>query len=374
MAYSRTPKYVQIATDIEHEIFKQQLQSGAPLPTEQELCERFGCSRGTVRQAIDILEKGGLVECKQGSGMSVGQRRVPASDHFVATIISNVTTAEHSRMVQMIGTAAVSLGYHPLFGVTNDEREIERQFIERIGRLRVVGVLKFPTNIEIESETRAHLREAGLPYVIVNDFWTDSREDVQVAYDERASVSMCVDHLVGLGHRRIVLIDSVIEPRHRAIDEFFKRLAHHGLPRGDKHLLLYDLVDPALPVDKLFESGGPKPTAFITIFDVIASQLLVRLSRLGIKVPADVSVANVNDIPLDMPMGLDLTTAFPPRKKMVDEALRALLAGRGESHVQHYIFKPEFHVGQTSGPSPEKGQKTGPSLDTAAQPKILESV
>ena len=378
MRYNRTPKYVQIATAIEHDIFRQRLSPGAPLPTEQQFCERFQCSRGTVRQAIDILEKGGLIDRRQGSGMFVGRRSMPMSmsttDYFIATIVSNVTTAEHARMVQTIGTAVLERGYFPLFGVTNDDPEIEQQFIDRIRRLKVMGVLKFATNIELEDQTRAQLRQYGLPYVIMNDFWTDSRQDVEVAYDERAAVAMAVEHLVELGHERLVLLDSVVDPRDRAIDEFFKRLTRHNLPRDDKHLLLYDLAYPVPPIDALFAEDGLRPTAFVTVFDVIASQLMAKLAQMGLRVPHDVSVANINDVPLDKPMGLDLTTAVPPRKRMVDQALLALLDGRGEGHVQHYIFKPDFHIGETTGPCPAEAARRAEEPAERTSAKVLERV
>lgn len=374
MRYNRTPKYVRVASAIEHDVFQKQCKPGDPLPTEQQLCKHFDCSRGTVRQAIDILEKNNLVERRQGSGMFVGKRNLPAMGHFIATIVSNVTTSENSRMVQAIGMATIANGYYPLLGVTSDQPEIERQFIDAIYQLDVVGVLKFPTNIEREDETRARLRKQGIPYVILNDFWADCRQDVQVAYDERTSVAMCIEHLTELGHERIVMLDSVVDPRDRAIDEFFKCLARSDLLRDEQHLLLYDLVNPAPPVEELFGRGKLNPTAFVTVFDVIASQLVGKLTRMGIDIPEHVSVCNVNDIPLEMPSGMDLTTAVPPRNKIVDQALRALLSAQGQGHVQHYIFKPELHVGQTTGPCPVSQEKASAPETEATKTEVLDHV
>jgi GntR family transcriptional regulator, transcriptional repressor for pyruvate dehydrogenase complex len=64
-----------IAKQIVDDIFEQGLQPGARLPSEREMLERFGISRGTLREALRILEVHGLLIIKSGprGGPTVAQ-------------------------------------------------------------------------------------------------------------------------------------------------------------------------------------------------------------------------------------------------------------------------------------------------------------
>lgn len=60
------PQYMRIADTLR--IRLRQLPVGAPFQTEQELTDEFGVSRGTVRQALDVLVHEGLLQRTQGRG------------------------------------------------------------------------------------------------------------------------------------------------------------------------------------------------------------------------------------------------------------------------------------------------------------------
>ena len=57
-----------------------ELPAGSGMPTERELCERFGVSRGTVRQALDHLEAEQRILRHQGRGTFVAG---PKMDHLL---------------------------------------------------------------------------------------------------------------------------------------------------------------------------------------------------------------------------------------------------------------------------------------------------
>jgi GntR family transcriptional regulator len=73
---SRRPLADDIARELKAEIRDGRYPPGSRLPTEADLCRRFGVSRATVRSAVKELDVRGLVRTQQGVGTFV--RRRPA--------------------------------------------------------------------------------------------------------------------------------------------------------------------------------------------------------------------------------------------------------------------------------------------------------
>ncbi len=57
-----------IVQQIKTQIFTGRFPAGNRLPSENELCEQFGVSRTTVRDALRVLESQGLIDIKVGAG------------------------------------------------------------------------------------------------------------------------------------------------------------------------------------------------------------------------------------------------------------------------------------------------------------------
>lgn len=73
---SPVPFYFQLAELLEHEIASGRWAPGTRLPSEPDLCEQYGLSRTTVRQALARLEQRGLIDRLRGQGTFV-QRGEP---------------------------------------------------------------------------------------------------------------------------------------------------------------------------------------------------------------------------------------------------------------------------------------------------------
>lgn len=69
--HSFVPLYHQLAQILREQIHSGKYTSGAELPSERELMQQFQISRNTVRQALDLLDREGLIKRTLGSGTRV---------------------------------------------------------------------------------------------------------------------------------------------------------------------------------------------------------------------------------------------------------------------------------------------------------------
>lgn len=108
-------KYNTVASTLYDQIRAGNFKQGDLLPSEPELCRRFGVSRHTVRAALRTLHEKGLIESRQGRGSTVlATALVPRYTHACNSVedilqYAQETTREvvgHARRVLDQATAA----------------------------------------------------------------------------------------------------------------------------------------------------------------------------------------------------------------------------------------------------------------------------
>jgi GntR family transcriptional regulator len=71
LARSLVPRYAQIADLLRQRIARGAWIAGTKLPSNEALMREFAVSRVTIRQAVDVLARNGLIEARQGAGTFV---------------------------------------------------------------------------------------------------------------------------------------------------------------------------------------------------------------------------------------------------------------------------------------------------------------
>ena len=347
-------KHERIATRLREMIRDRNVSTSGALPTEFELGEMFCCSRGTVRRALETLVVEGLVRRKQGSGSYVQPTAGLCSQGQIGLITNGLLNTEILRFFHELNMQAAVLGYHVLLEVNMGIPAIEQKFVDELARRQVAGIVKFPTLPEIpgfEKGIRESMQKHGLPHVIINDFWGDPFDSNHLMLDEVAAIEIVVDHLVSLGHRRIAWSDSP-EPktmRSFCLNAFREALARRSIDLPDEYLFWCYSYAP-MSIEDFWPENIPAPTAIVTPYDGTVRRFIESLPSIGLSVPEDVSIVNLNGQPVLASDSNEFTCASSPVEAMVAKALDLILNNKADSPVCRYLYPPRFLVGMTSGP------------------------
>ena len=130
---SPMPYYHQLADLLRLEISERQTQSEVfQLPSENELSERHGITRSTVRRALDQLERDGWIYREKGIGSFAAVRRV---EHDLCALVS--TTEDMRRRGWSLNTKVLSLEQMPAAAFVAHHLEIpEGAPVYELRRLR----------------------------------------------------------------------------------------------------------------------------------------------------------------------------------------------------------------------------------------------
>jgi GntR family transcriptional regulator len=93
MAIKSQAKHLQVATEMRRAITRGRWAPGSRIPTEDQLCEKYGVSRPTVRLAVQALRTEGLLDVQQGRGTFVRIPRETAPRTTIDRAVTRVSAA-----------------------------------------------------------------------------------------------------------------------------------------------------------------------------------------------------------------------------------------------------------------------------------------
>lgn len=105
--------------DIEEKESYEEIQ----LPSEAELCELFSVNRGTIRHALDMLEREGLIYREKGRGAFVRRRRVELDLSYLCSTTDDLKSRGWVPGTEVLSINQVSPRSHIRSSLEMDEEE-----------------------------------------------------------------------------------------------------------------------------------------------------------------------------------------------------------------------------------------------------------
>jgi LacI family transcriptional regulator len=264
------------------------------------------------------------------------------SDNYMMGVISGVLEACAADEYHLI-----------LCPAALDEPQLLAEVDELLAHSRPDGLLLTPPLTDAPG-LLARLGALAIPFASISP--RRQQAALAVSMDEPLAAMQMVDHLVGLGHRRIAHV--VGHPAHGAsqwrLDGYRRGLARAGIP-----------VDPAYEVqgEFSFESGvaaartllalDPMPTAIFAANDDMAAGVMYVAHERGLRIPDDLSVSGFDDTPMSRQVFPALTTVHQPTREMGRLATQGLLAHIRDPKASATMSVPHtLMVRRSTGPAP----------------------
>jgi GntR family transcriptional regulator len=105
---SATPLYAQVEGVLASDIAGGTLPAGEQLPTENDLIERFGVSRPTVRRAVQNLVNRGMVEIRRGKGTYVTRPKITQELTALSGFVEDMQALGRHPTARLLGKQVVA--------------------------------------------------------------------------------------------------------------------------------------------------------------------------------------------------------------------------------------------------------------------------
>lgn len=367
--------YQGVIDDIMDRIHNGAFSFEKPITTELQLMEQYGVSRITARRAMTELENQGILYRKRGVGSFVSReiyQRQPRSEStskvFAFIFPFDVSRSGLSAAFQAANAVLMQKGYAASIYISeHDEKTRGRAFLSQLITMDIAGVAYYPMTSDIHLSLLNHLVFGGKPVVIM-DVPDRSRYISSVSSDNYGGACKLMEHLIGLGHKRIGYLTGVaLDARPTITDRFSGYvLALEGAGiRVDESLIVTSLTEAhrrsagegGLPtqmhqtIQRLVARGA---TAFVCEHDQLAFEAILACRELGIRVPDQVSICGFDNSEWAHMLSEHITTVEQDMEQVGTQAAELLLAGINAplASTRQVVVPTRLIVGDTSGQAP----------------------
>lgn len=329
----------------------------------RDVAERAGVSVGTVSNVLnrparvsdavvarvhDAIRELGYVRNDAARQLRAGRST------SVGLVVMDARNPFFTDLARGAEDAAADQGVTVLLGDSDDRDDREAAYLDLFEEQRVRGVLVSPLGDITERLKR--MRALGTPVVLVDRQASDASLS-SVSVDDVAGGRVAVEHLLGLGRRRVAFVGGAMSLRQMVDRLEGARQAIAAVPgaRLEELEVSGPSVSEGRRVGELLaaRSASERPDAVFTGNDLLAVGLMQALVMRGVaRVPDDIALVGFDDIDFASAAVVPLSSVRQPSRLMGQTALGILLeeSDTPELAPRQVVFQPELVVRESSSP------------------------
>jgi DNA-binding LacI/PurR family transcriptional regulator len=290
------PVYRRIYSELSSELEAGLYNETGMLPSEKELCARFGVERNTIRKSLQLLVNEKRIVRRPGLGTELVRPAEEGDTERLGNLVLLITQVDylntgkgesfHHKLIHSLGQRLGELGCNMLFKPVYKSED----FSELIRGISPRGIIFDSYN---QNDYYSKIVRSGLPSISFNRY---TPLMTSVVSDNFGGAYEVVKRLFDAGHRRIAFILGKqsyysCEERLRGVRQLY---AEQGMKFDEARVF---------EGDWLFGSGleaasrilgmekAERPTAVFAFNDDMAYGCYSALLRHGLRVPDDISIA-----------------------------------------------------------------------------------
>jgi DNA-binding LacI/PurR family transcriptional regulator len=229
-------------------------------------------------------------------------------------IATNILHPSIALIIEGAKAEATKQGYQIILGVSSDDEQEEKKYVDNFLSRRVDGLIVVPTPSGKTIKDLEDLYAKGYPLVLCESATTANLDTVMA--DVEKGCYNAVEYLVKLGHRKIAFCAGHTE----WISARFKFNGYRSALEDNQINIRDDFyIKMALSNYQAGRQGGKqifelkdRPSAVLFHNDTMAAGAIDYFLEAGVKVPEHISVIGFNDIPLAASLKVPLTTMKSP--------------------------------------------------------------
>jgi len=278
---------------------------------------------------------------RRGATLSVGYVVGDISNPLIATITSGAESVLRQA------------GYSMLLMNSENDPELDAAHIRFFQARRVDGMILSLAS-ERQQETLDVLGQVDVPVVMV-DRDVDAQLDASIVRnDHKAGMRAAVDHLLDLGHRRIVLITGGLDlwPVRERIAGMTAAVAARGVLDETSSLVGSLSAEHGERSTEQVLAMHPRPTAIIAGGNQVLAGCIRSLHRHGIRIPEDISLVTCDEVDLSELHIPPIASIARDTLRLGNTAAELLLERINGGEPRTVLLPTTFNARPSCGPLP----------------------
>ncbi len=275
----------------------------------------------------------------------------------IALLVADLHNPYFTTFADLLEVEAERHGYDVLIESWRTDLEREKHCLEYIMDRQVDGVAAFFSDAETHRLFLEQQFQIGRPFVGMSFTGGKPLPVDSVLVDFAGGLKEAIEHLCSFGHRRFAFLSALAEGQESGSrPELFRRLlAEKGISTEDFDSVHCDhSIESArtAALELLKRPVKERPTALIALNDLSAIGALRAAVECGVRVPEELSVVGVDDIPLARFLPIALSTIAQPLEEMARKTAEMLIErieGQNQLEPREAVFSTRFIPRESTG-------------------------